>query len=109
MNSKRIFGILLLIGGIALFLFSNYISKQVTAGKAEISSAQSQVDQSNSLFSLNPVSKEVGKGLTGSAQRKIDAGNQEVNEYERLAGWLKIGGGILLIVGIGFLILGKKK
>ena len=70
MNGKRILGILILLCGIAMILGSVYIKQRVAEGKMQISSAQNKVNQGNSLFSLNPVSKEIGKGVTGSAQKR---------------------------------------
>lgn len=108
MNSKRIIGILLAIAGVFLFVFANYIQSEVAQGRQKISSAQRQVNQGKSLFSLNPVTKEVGKGLLGGAQKKIDEGKQEADAYELLAGRLQIGGILLFIAGALFLVFGRK-
>lgn len=109
MSGKRIFGIILVLAGIALIFTANYISNQVEAGKEQISSAQKKVDQGNSLFSMSPYTKDVGQQITGSAQNKIDAGKLQVIQYETLAGKLKIGGIALIVVGVLFIILGRKK
>ncbi|MBS0615875.1 MAG: hypothetical protein JSR58_04920 [Verrucomicrobia bacterium] len=109
MSWKRILGIILVLGGVALLLVSNYIANQVEQGKEQISSAQKKVDQGNSLFSMSPYTKDVGEQITGSAQKKIDAGQQEVIQYETLAGQLKIGGIVVLVVGLLFVIFGRKR
>ncbi len=111
MNSKQIAGIVIVIVGIGMIIGSNYIKGQVEQGKIQISSAQRKVDKSNSLFSINPVSKEIGKGITGSAQRKINAGEDEVAHYEEIAKWLNIGGIGAIVVGgvVFFLGLSKKR
>jgi hypothetical protein len=109
MNKKRILGIILLVVGFAMYLFSNYIEGQVTEGRKKISSAQKTVDQSNSLFSHNPYSEEIGKGITGSAQKKINEGKNEANTYEQMATWLHVGGAILIVVGAGIFIMSFMK
>ena len=60
MNSKTIIGVILMIIGVVLFVFSNSISEKVAEGRGEISSAQSKVDMGNSIFSMNPTAKEMG-------------------------------------------------
>ncbi|MBS0625180.1 MAG: hypothetical protein JSS32_03945 [Verrucomicrobia bacterium] len=109
MNSKQITGIVLVLAGVAMLLTSQYIKSQVLEGKQQISSAQKKVDTANQLFSVNPVSKEVGKGLTGGAQRKIDEGRGEVAHYEQVAQVLNIGGIGAIIVGGVIFLLGRKK
>jgi hypothetical protein len=99
MNSKKIIGIIIGICGIAMILFSIYISNQVGEGKVKASKAQSQVDTGSWLFSQSPATKEVGKALTGAAQSKIDEGQRQITYYEGMAKWLLIG-------GIGFIVIG---
>jgi hypothetical protein len=110
MSGKRIFGILVLICGIVFFCISIYITNQTEQGKTDIANAQKKVDQGNSLFSLNPIAKEVGKGImTDPAQKKLNEANQEVAQYESLAGWFKIGGIALIVLGTVIVIFGRKK
>ncbi len=109
MGFKRILGILVLVGGIVLLGVSYYIKQRVAEGQIEVSSAQKKVDRSSSLFSLNPVSKQLGQGMTDSAQKKIDQGNQQIDEYTVLANRLQIGGFILGIAGVLVIIFGKKR
>ncbi len=109
MSTKRIIGIIIAACGAFMLVFSNYISKQVQEGRGKISRAQSQVDTGNKLFSINPITKEVGKGISGGAQRRIDAGSMEADEYAVLAHQLQIGGVVLLIVGCGIVFLSSRK
>ena len=109
MKKKRSLGILLLVGGVALILFSMYISGQVTEGREKISNAQNQVDRGKKLFSLTPYTEPLGKGLTGAAQRKIDEGRQEADEYAQLADWLKIGGVVCIIAGGAVFLMSRKR
>ncbi|HEY5260145.1 MAG TPA: hypothetical protein VIJ46_05795 [Rhabdochlamydiaceae bacterium] len=101
MHSKKIIGIVLIVIGVAMFIFSNSISNQVAEGRGEISSAQSQVDTGNTLFSMTPETKQVGKVFTGSAQDQINAGSAKADYYERMAHWLKIGGVVIALIGVG--------
>ena len=107
MNIKRIIAIVLIIGGVALILVSNYIKGEVASGRDQISSAQSKVDTADQVFSLNPYSKQVGKQITGSAQKKIDAGSAEAAHYEEMARWLQIGGIVLIVAGGALFLLRK--
>ncbi len=99
MNLKRIIGLSILIVGIVGFFTSDYIASQVLSGQAQIAAAQKKVNQANSLFSLHPLTKELGQGMTSSAQKKINEGKQEVAYYAEMAGWIKQG-------AVGFLIIG---
>lgn len=101
MKTLRTLGIVILLAGVASLFFSNYIMNQVNQGQVQIQKGQNAVDRGNQLFSLNPVAKEVGKGLTGSAQKKIDAGQQQIEQYTQLAGQLQTGGIIAIVVGAG--------
>lgn len=110
MNGKQIFGIVLFVIGLGMLYGSHYITTQVLEGKGKIASAQQKVDTSNQLFSVTPATKPIGKGLTQGAQNKIDAGRDEVAYYEQMAQWLKIGGVVFVVVGIGACLFcrGKK-
>lgn len=109
MNSKNALFIVLALIGIGMFFFSMHIMGQVEAGRQQIYAGQRQVDQSQRLFNLTPVTKEVGKEFTGSAQKRIDAGSAEADYYQQMANWLKIGGIVLIIVGVGGFIYSRKK
>lgn len=108
MNQRKTFGIILVIIGAVMLFFSNYIAEQVAAGRAEIRSAQSQVNTIDSLFSTSKYTKPFGEAVTGSAQRKIDAGRAEADAYASLSNKLKIGGIVLIVIG-GYLFLTSKK
>ena len=109
MNLKRMIGIIVSICGIATIFVSIYIKNQVATGKEIASKAQSQVDVGTSLFSLTPVTKEIGKGISGQAQSKIDEGQRQISYYEGLANGLLIGGIGLIILGGAVVLLGRKK
>jgi len=106
MTLKRIIGILICIGGIALLFISNYIEKEVAAGKQEISSAEQKVGQGKTLFGLNPYTKEIGnKAIFDPAEKKIQAGKAEVAYYEALASRLRIGGIAAIVIGIAIVLI----
>lgn len=110
MNAKRILGIVLAVGGIAMFMVSVYITNQVESGQMQIESGQQKVDTANKLFSLDPTVQAVGeKVLTDPAQQQIDAGKEQIAHYQMLAQRLKVGGIILFVVGIGFVGLSFNK
>lgn len=109
MSITRIIGLIVIICGIGLVVAANYINDRVLQGKGQISDAQDKVNLGRNLFSLTPPTKQIGKGFTDSAQKKINAATRQVAEYEELAYWLQIGGFGCLIVGAGLLIFGKKR
>lgn len=109
MGKKRILGLVILLGGIALMMISYYIDQRVFEGREEISAAQKKVDRGNAVFSLAPSEVQpLTKGFTGSAQRQIDAASSEADLYSNRARLLWIGGIGLIIVGIGVMVFGKK-
>lgn len=104
MKFMRILGILIVIAGVAALFFSNYIDQQILEGKTKIAEGEKAVTQGNQLFSGNPISKEIGKGLTGSSQKKIARGKEEIAYYEQLSSQLQTGGTIAIILGAGVFI-----
>lgn len=109
MGTKRILGIALIVIGAIMLFFSDYIAEQVAEGKLKIQSAQSQVDTADTLFKQSEFTKPVGKIFTGSAQKKINEGQAQVDYYEGLSNNLKIGGIVLIVIGVGVLFIGRKK
>lgn len=99
MRRKKTVGLVLMIVGAGLLVFSDYIARQVAMGQARIGSAQSQVDTVQSVFSQTEYTKPFGKALTGGAQKKIDAGQQKVDQYSALSSFLKVGGVVLIVAG----------
>jgi uncharacterized protein YjeT (DUF2065 family) len=104
MKILRILGIVVVVAGIACIFFSNYISTQVSEGKIKIEKGQKTVDQTNSLFSSSPYTKQIGKGVTSSGQKKINAGKEDVAYYEQLAQTLKISGIVGIVAGAALTI-----
>ena len=109
MNSKKTAGIVIVIIGVVMLFISGYIRGQVEEGKGKVTKAQGQVDTGNTLFSVNPVSKQVGQAFTGSAQKKIDMGKEQIAQYEKYANVLQIGGIAVIIVGGIVFFLGRKR
>lgn len=109
MRLLRILGVLLILVGIAAIGGSMYIFNQVAEGKVKIKKAESAVEKGNTLFSLSPVTKELGQSITDSAEKKIDAGKQQIEKYTELAGQLKIGGIVLIVIGVGLFLIRPKK
>ena len=112
MGGKKILGIALIIIGAVLLLFSDYIATQVAVGKSQIESAQGKVNTTNAIFSGSRYTKPIGNVFTGGAQKKIDAGQQEVDRYEAMSHNLKIVGIISIVCGgilFAFSLYKKKK
>lgn len=110
MSFVRILGIILIVAGGAMFMFSNYIQTQVNAGQAQVESGQQKVDTMNSLFSVNPYSKGVGQTLfTNPGQERINQGQLEIAHYSALIKPLQYAGIACFILGILLIIFGGKK
>ena len=106
MNIRKIFGVLLFLGGIGMLGTSFYIKTQVIQGKQEIAQGQRKVDRAKTPFSLTPVTQPIGGALTNSGQEKIDSGQQQVDYYEMLAEQLQMGGIIAAVAGLGLFVFG---
>jgi hypothetical protein len=109
MRIGRILGLLFVIVGIGCLSLSYYINAQVEQGREKIAHAQKNVNVIGGLFSITPVSKEVGQPLTGAAQHRIDQGIQEAEHYAKYVNRLLTGGVALIVIGIGVFFIGKKK
>lgn len=97
---KRVAAIVAFALGLGLLFASHYITTQVLEGKGKIASAQSKVNAGKGIFSLIPVTKKVGEGITQSAQSEINVGKEKIGYYEQMAFWLRIGGAIAIIIGV---------
>jgi len=109
MLTKRILGIIIIISGALMLISSFYIKSRVSSGKEQIAKAKEKVRRGKQLFSLNPVTKEVGKEITTSAEKKIKEGSAKIDKYNTLAMWLQVGGGILFAIGAGLIYMSRKK
>ncbi len=108
MNRKNLGIVLILVGAIMLFS-SNYIAGQVTEGKQELESGKRSVKTIDSVFSMSKYTDPVGKQITKSAQKKIDAGQSEIDKYEFISNALKIGGIVLMGIGVVMAFFPKKR
>ena len=117
---KRILGILILVAGVVMILYSNYIFEQIGEGKGKIARAEQQMQTGKELFSFapaqvteSPIVQGVGEHVSSSIQQKINEGKATIAYYEKVATGLKWGGWAAIIVGaILFLFSfagGKKK
>lgn len=99
MSTKRILGIIAIVGGVVLLGFSSYIKSQVGEGREKVASAQKKIDQGEGLFSLTPATKSIGKSFTGGARKKIASAEETIAYYQDLADKLQIGGFALIVLG----------
>jgi hypothetical protein len=106
---KKILGPLALIVGIIMILVSVYIKTQLEQGRALVGSAKEKVEAGKSLFSLSPYTKEVGKGITRGAERKIKEGEMEISKYGAISNFAMYSGIVLVIVGSVIFFLPKTR
>lgn len=97
--------------GIGAVGASVYIEREVAVGRMKIQNVEKTLEQGDQLFSLNPMAKEIGKGIKESADKKIGEGKELIAQYTVLARQLKIGGWIVAVIGLVlfFIPLNKKK
>ena len=108
MKKKMIIWLVVCAVGVVSLGASYYLQQQIAAGTLKVARAEKMVGQGKSLFSVNPVSKEVGKGLFGSADRKISAGKEDIAYYTKVARVLQVGGIILIVVGLGGIFVTRR-
>ncbi len=109
MTKRRVWGAIIAAVGIAMLFVSSYIKGEVEKGKEQISSAQGTVDTGKKLFGLSPATKPLGDGLASGAQRKIDAGREDVKRYTAIANGFLAGGIVLIVVGGILVFIPQKK
>ena len=104
MRLYKIIGILLIVGGIASFLFANYIRSQVDQGKHKVRKAQSAVNSANQAASGDPTLYLFSRAATGPIQKKINEGKKDIVYLQSLAKTLDIVGFITIIAGGGLTV-----
>ena len=109
MKSRRTWGIICIIVGAVMLFFSHYISEQVAAGKIEIRQGKQTIKATESLFGVSKYTKPIGEELTSSGKRKIAQGEQDITKYTEMSRNLKIGGIVLIVVGLGLIFIGKRR
>lgn len=109
MKTRRIWGIVCIIVGAVMLFFSHYIAEQVAQGKVQIRQGERAIKSTESVFGMSKYTKPIGKTLTSPGRRKIAAGEKEVTRYSEMSRNLKIGGIVLIVVGLGLIFIGKRK
>jgi len=109
MKTRRIWGIICIIVGAVMLFFSHYIAEQVAAGEVQIQQGQRTIKSTESIFGMSKYTKPIGETLTSSGKRRIAAGEQEIAKYTEMSRNLKIGGIVLIIVGLGLIFIGRRK
>ncbi len=104
MRLYKIIGILLIVGGIASFIFANYIRSQVDQGKHKVRKAQSAVNSANQVASGDPTLYLFSRTATGPIQKKINEGKKDIVYFQSLAKTLDVVGFIALVAGGGLTI-----
>lgn len=104
MSKKGIWGIVLIIIGVILFVFGSYISGEVSDGEKKIKHAQQTVDQGKRLTSSNRYTKGIGNMAAHPVQKKIDEGKTEAKNYQTLASILHGSGIVVFIIGVGCIV-----
>jgi len=102
-------GLAALIVGVVLLGSSLYIKSEVLAGQEQVSSGERKLNALDRVFSASPTTKQYGSQLTKSGKSKIAKGKEDIAYYTSLANKLQIGGIVLIVVGAGVLLFGKKK
>jgi hypothetical protein len=106
---KMIVGLVVLCLGVLSFGTALYIDKQVGEGKVKIAKGERQIRQVETVTKMDPKTALMGEAMTASGKEKIAKGRQDVAWYESLSGWLKVGGGVFVLLGGAIAVFGKKE
>ncbi len=109
MKIQNMIGVVLILAGGACIFSAQRIALRVSEGVNQVNTAQNQVDSSQKIFALNPVTKQLGQPLTQSAQERIDHAHEQIEKYSLLAKKIRMIGIFLLGVGLGILVWSYKK
>ncbi len=91
MKTRKILSIILIILGVIVFLFAMY-------AKSRVMEVKKSVHSSSGFLSDNPVNKEIGKAL-----------EKKLGSYDMPILWGMIGGVVLVVIGVGTFVSGKRK
>lgn len=109
MNVRRTIGLLILIGGIVMILFSRYIKSEVNVGQRKVASAEEQVEMGETVFGLTPATKPFGDELASPMRRKIAEGKMTIAHYQAIANWLMVGGIVCIIGGLVLIVIPRRR
>jgi hypothetical protein len=87
---KKFITILLILGGACSYSVAVYIENQILDGQGKIAQAEKNLDQLDSTLSLTPYTAPLGRGIRGHADRKIEAGKEQIEKYSDLEKQLKV-------------------
>ncbi len=109
MKTRKTWGIICIILGATMLFFSHYISEQVASGRIEIQQGKRAVQSTESLFGASKYTKPIGEEVTRSGRQKISAGEHEIVKYTTISRNLKIGGIVLILIGVGLIFMSRRK
>lgn len=108
MKMKKKWGVIVLLLGVIFLAGSFYIKGQVEEGNQKVAKTEKQMDLGDKLFSITPETKEIGKGISGSVDKKLIEGKEQIAFYTSMADWLEIAGVVFIILGMSMILFGKK-
>lgn len=103
---RKLLGVLFLLAGIGLYIFSDYIADQVTLGKERLLQGQKTVNEIREVSKLSPYTKDAGHLIAKQGQKKIAAGKKEIAYYTDLSNKIHLGGIICILAGVALIGLG---
>jgi len=109
MGTRRILGIVILLGGLVVLFTAHYIQEQVDIGRGKISAAEGKVATGSRLFSLSPATKGIGESIERSSQKTLSKYKDDADYYEHLAGQLRIGGWVVTLAGALLILIPSRK
>jgi uncharacterized membrane protein len=101
MGKRKLIGILCILVGAALLAFGFYGKSEMAKARHKISSAKApEIIPSNPI--TDPIQKDIEEGIKQKYYAQVDA-------YETPDLLLFIGGGVLLLIGLILLLIGRRK
>lgn len=97
---KRLITLLLLIIGFFGITASYYIHDKVLKGQEAINIAQAKIENSQGFFFFSPFSASLAQVFIGGHKEKIDAAQDKVTKYGKVAALARAIGWDLFVIGL---------
>lgn len=105
---KKPISVSLIIISVGMLAASKYINYQVELGEIKVRAAEKKLHSFGSFFSIIPIIP-LSKGVTGSAQKQIDAAEKKLIAYSKLASELYHISIPIFLVGLSIFVYSFRK
>lgn len=103
---KKMAGAILMILGVAVFVWGSRVAEQADVGEERIAQAEENADGRRPT--LGPVRRRARAEQSNQAQQRIGDEKQKVGQFAVTGDWLRGTGAVLFLVGLGVLVFVRK-